>query len=269
MSERDLDPRQRRTTAAPALPLETITIPMLRITLARRPNRPRRERWYRDPWLVALIVCACCASIATASWVYASHGILLYADAHSHLLIARRVLDNVKPGLAQLGDVWLPLPQLIMVPFAWNDFLWRTGLAGTLTSMPCYVASAIYVFLTARLLTHNSRASFIGTLVFVLNPNILYLQSTPLSEPVLFATLAAASYYFVAWAQDDQMGNLVLAALATFLATLARYDGWALYLALLAALVIICVRKRRPAARTFADLLIFGSLGGIGITLWF
>ncbi len=89
----------------------------------------------------------------------------------------------------------MPLSHIIMVPLAWNDFLWRTGLAGTLTSMPCYLIASIYVFLTARRLTGDSRASFIGSLVFVLNPNILYLQTTPLSEPILFATLAAASYY--------------------------------------------------------------------------
>ena len=51
------------------------------------------------------------------------------------------------PGLAQLGNVWLPLPHLLMAPFAQNDFLWRTGLAGTLTSMPCYLIASIYVFL--------------------------------------------------------------------------------------------------------------------------
>ena len=64
--------------------------------------------------------------------------------------------------MAQLGDVWLPLSHIIMVPLAWNDFLWRTGLAGTLTSMPCYLIASIYVFLTARRLTRDSRASLIG-----------------------------------------------------------------------------------------------------------
>ena len=63
--------------------------------------------------------------------------------------------------------------------------------------MPCYLIATIYVFLAARRLTHDSRAKFVGSLVFVLNLNIRILQTTPLSEPVLFATLAAASYYFV------------------------------------------------------------------------
>ncbi len=217
---------------------ETMTLPALP-AIGRRNARTeqRRARWYHDRWFLALVICAICASVSAAVWAYQTHSILLYADAHSHLLIARRIFDNIYPGLAQLGNVWLPLPHMLMAPFAQNDFLWRTGLAGTLTSMPCYLIASIYVFLTARRLTHNSRASFIGSLLFVLNPNILYLQTTPLSETVLFATLAAASYYFVAWAQTDELRDLVAAALATLLATVSRYDGWALFLALIAAIV--------------------------------
>lgn len=258
----------QQRTPRETLPLETMTIPALHITRLPRARRQPHVRRTRDPWLVALIVCACCAAVATAWWAYANHTILLYSDAHSHLLVARRVVDGVEPGLAQLGDVWLPLPHIIMLPFIWSEFLWRTGLAGTLSSMPCYVIASLYVYLTARRLTHSGFASFVGALIFVLNPNILYLQATPLSEPALFATLVAASYYFVAWAQDDRLRDLVLAALATFLATLARYDGWALYLAMLALLIIICRRKRYPMTKTYANLIVYGTLGGIGIVLW-
>ena len=249
---------------------ETMTLPALP-AIGRRNARTeqRRARWYHDRWFLALVICAICASVSASVWSYQTHSILLYADAHSHLLIARRVVDNIYPGLAQLGNVWLPLPHLLMAPFAQNDFLWRTGLAGTLTSMPCYLIASIYVFLTARRLTHNSRASFIGSLLFVLNPNILYLQTTPLSETVLFATLAAASYYFVAWAQTDELRDLVAAALATLLATVSRYDGWALFLALIAAIIVIDWRRRQPRAKILADVILFATLGGVGIILWF
>ena len=85
----------------------------------------------------------------------------------------------------------------------------------------------------------------------------------------MFATLAAASYYFVAWAQDEQLRDLVLSALATFLATIARYDGWALYLAIMAMLLVICWRKRYPRDKTVAQVILFGTLGGVGIVGWF
>jgi hypothetical protein len=47
---------------------------------------------------------------------------LSYNDARSHLDIGRRVVEGLKPGLAQLGSVWLPLPHILMIPTIWNDF---------------------------------------------------------------------------------------------------------------------------------------------------
>jgi hypothetical protein len=156
-----------------------------------------------------------------------------------------------------------------MLPFIWNDYLWHTGLAGSFVSMPCYVISSAYIFLTARRLTRNSRASFMGTLVFVLNPNILYLQSTPLSELVLIATMTIACYYFLAWAQEDNLKYLVLAASGTFLATLARYDAWPLFIAFVILIVIVGLMRRHSRARIEANLITFSFIGGLGIALWF
>ncbi len=246
----------------------TLTLPVFKAL-----RRPRTETsavpWYHDIWHVATLVTATLASIIAAIWAYANQTIVLYSDAHSHLAAARRVLDNVQPGIGQLGSVWLPLPHIIMLPLIWNHFLWQTGLAGTLTSMPCYIVTAGTIFLTIRRLTLDSRASFIGALVFVLNPNILYLQSTPLSEPILFAMLALASYFFLLWAEADKKRHLLLAATFTMLATVARYDGWALYLAFLVLLVIISWLRHAPRGKLLLDLTLFGTLGGFGIALWF
>ncbi len=223
----------------------------------------------RDPWLTATILIAYSMSIGTFWYFFQRHQLVLYGDTYAHMLIVRRVLDNATPGLAQLGGVWLPLPHLVMLPFIWNDYLWRTGIAGSLPSMICYLIAAIYLFLSARRLTKDSRASFVGTLLFILNPNVLYLQSTALSEIVLIATLTASSYYFLAWVQDENLNDLILAALATFLATLSRYDGWALFLAMLAMIILIGILKRLPWKHIEANVIIFGTMGGLGIALWF
>ena len=47
---------------------------------------------------------------------------LNYGDAIAHLHIARRVFDSHRPGLSQLGSVWLPLPHLLMIPFAFGRY---------------------------------------------------------------------------------------------------------------------------------------------------
>lgn len=242
---------------------ETVTTPTP-ISVKRRVGQPRK-----DPWLVATLLTSCIVSIVSLWYFFQHHQLLLIGDTYSHALIARRLLDNLTPGVAQLGGIWLPLPHLLMLPFIWNDYLWRTGLAGSFVSMPCYVTAALYLFLAARRLTHNSPASFVGTLLFILNPNILYLQSTPLSELVLTATLVMAVYYFLAWTQEDKLKYLVWAAAATFFATLARYDAWLLLPVFLFLIVVIGKLKHLPWAHIESNLLAFGSLGGLGIVLWF
>jgi hypothetical protein len=247
----------------------TFTLPDIPRLSFGRIRIVKKAGWYSDPWLIGVIASSAIIGIL-ADWVcYHNQLILLYSDAHSHLMAARRVFDNVRPGLAQLGSVWLPLPHVLMLPLIWNHFLWSTGLAGTLTALPCYVVAAMAIFLTVRRLTNNSLVSFIGTQIFILNPNVLYLQSTPLSEPVLFATLAIASYYFVVWAQESKTKYLLLTALWAMLATVARYDGWPLFLAFLVLIVIIDLQHHEIWGKIASDLVLFGFLGGLGIMLWF
>ena len=232
------------------------------------PKHPAWQRWLKDPWLFATFVIACIASGISCWYFFQHHQILLYDDSISHLRIARRVFDNTTPGLAQLGGVWLPLPHVLMLPFIWNDYLWRTGLAGSFSSMLCYLVAVVYLFRSARRLTQDNRASFIGTLAFIVNPGVLYLQSTPLSEIVCAATVLMACYYFLAWIQDDHPKYLVGMAAGAFLATLSRYDGWGLFLILLVLLVIVGFIKRQHWVQIEGTVLIFSSLGSLGIVLW-
>ncbi len=222
----------------------------------------------RDLWFVATIFIACVVSIAACAYYFQQHEIIFYGDAISHMRIARSVFDSATPGLGQLGTVWLPLPHILMWPFIWNDFLWQTGLAGSFVSMPCYVITSIYIFLLVRRLTKNSSAGFIAALAFILNPTVLYLQSTPLSETVCMTTFAMSAYYFLCWVQEDRPKFLVLTAACTFLATLARYDGWALFVAFLVLVPFIGLLKRRGISRLFGDSILFLLLGGLGIALW-
>ena len=222
----------------------------------------------RDLWLVATVAIACIVSIAACIYYFQQHQILLYGDAYSHMRIARSIFDSATPGIAQFGGIWLPLPHILMLPFIWDDYLWRTGLAGSFVAMPCYVLSAAYIFLSARRLTKHSLASFLGTLVFIFNPNILYVQSTPLSETVCIVTFTAACYYFLVWAYEDHTPHLIFAAAATFLATLARYDGWPLFLAMLVMTLIIGLMKKKSLVQIMASQILFGLLGGFGIALW-
>lgn len=222
----------------------------------------------QDRWLVAVVITALVASITATVYLFQHHAILLYSDAYFHLRIARRIFDSATPGIGQLGTTWVPLPHLLMLPFVWNDYLWRSGLAGSIPAMVCYVVSAIYLYLSGKRLTRSGVASFIGTLVFVLNPNILYLQGTPLSELVCIVTFTMGGYYFLAWVQENRLRSLVLMAASTCLATMARYDGWSLFGVLCLLVPAVVLLKKQRLRQAEGSLLVFLSLGALGIVLW-
>lgn len=110
--------------------------------------------------------------------------------------------------------------------------------------------------------------NFVGTLVYILNPNVLYLQATPLTEPVCQATFTMTCYFLLAWVQEDKRKYLILTAIGTLLATLARYDGWVLVVICPAVIVLTGLVKRFPIRKIEGYLLVFTVLGSTGIILW-
>jgi cellulose synthase/poly-beta-1,6-N-acetylglucosamine synthase-like glycosyltransferase len=243
------------------------TLPMPVVIPAARAERRVPLVWWKNPWIFVLILVTANVSIAVCNISLQHYAILLYSDAYSHLRIPLRVLET-HFSIAQFGGVWLPLPHLLMLPFIWNTFMWRTGLAGSIPSMICYVVSAVFLFRSAYRLTKDNLASFVGVLMFALNPNILYLQTTPLSELVCIATFTMACYFFLAWTQEDQPRYLVLAAGSTFLATMARYDGWMLVIILPVLIVVVGRLRRHKLARIESNIIIFLVLAALGIALW-
>jgi len=183
------------------------------------------EIWRPETWVLFLALIA--GGIATI-WSYSKDYIIAYGDAESHLNIAKRVVDSLTPEFAQLGGIWLPLPHIFLMPFVYFDWLWRTGLAGSIVSGIAFIISAVYIYKIAHLLTKNTGASFLAALVFILNPNILYLQSTPMTELSLIVFFVLSSYNFILFLKDEELLPLIMAAFFGFCATLSRYDGWAL-----------------------------------------
>jgi hypothetical protein len=134
-----------------------------------------------------LIIIAVMMSIIAWYISYATNLSLTYNDSMSHLNIARLVVDNQEPGISQIGSVWLPLNHILPVVFVWNDWAWRTGLAASIFSMLAYVLSLIAIYQTVFILSKKRIAAFIGAFAFGVNLNMLYLQSTPLTEPLYVA----------------------------------------------------------------------------------
>ena len=193
---------------------------------------------------------------------------LSYNDARSHLDIGRRVVEGLKPGIAQLGSVWLPLPHILMIPTVWNDTMWHSGLSGALQSMISYVATGGIIYHYLKRLRVMILGRFTAIFVFATNLNVLYLQSTAMTELLLIATMTAAAYELLVWWKSDNLLTLIRASFWVMMASLIRYDGWFLFL-MVTLLVTIHTFKKFGYKAAEGKFLFFSTLGALGIALWF
>ncbi len=161
-----------------------------------------------------------------AFWLLRKGYILYYGDAQAHLNISRGIFDARSPGFDQLGTVWLPSLHLLTLPFVQNDWLWTTGLAGTIPVAACFVIAGTCFYLAARH-TYRARLSAVVVIVcFALNPNLLYLSAIPMTESIFLAGLAVAFLAILRFEVTQQRGYLVLGIFASWFMSLTRYDGW-------------------------------------------
>jgi hypothetical protein len=131
----------------------------------------------------AVIACCTMASAAAIIWSWRHDAMLNYGDAIAHLHIARRVFDSRTPRFSQLGSVWLPLPHILLIPFVQDYQWWATGLAGVIPSALAYIAACAGIYrLTRRFASRSAAALALG--FFAFNPNLLYLQTTAMTEPL-------------------------------------------------------------------------------------
>jgi hypothetical protein len=200
--------------------------------------------------------------------------VLLYVDSISHLEITRRVVSSTSPGLAQLGYVWLPLPHLLMLPLVWITPLYKNGFAGSVVSMAAYVATAVLIYKIAYRLSGKKFAGVVAAGVFALNVNMLYMQSTPMTEALLFCTLAAMVYCIQQWADTDKYQYLVAGALSALCATLTRYESWPILACLVIAVLVIAWHRKGGLTRkirwnsTQDRFIVFAIVAFAGIMGW-
>ena len=86
----------------------------------------------------------------------------VYGDGVAHVNIARKVVDSPDSSLwrryIQIGSPWLPLQTVMMLPLVTNDWMWRTGVAGSIVSMISFVAAAVSLYLLAATLYRKEDA---------------------------------------------------------------------------------------------------------------
>ncbi len=199
---------------------------------------------------VAVLAFAMAASFAAIVWSW-NHGAMLnYGDAVAHLHIARRVFDSRIPRLTELGSVWLPLPHILLIPFVQNYAWWANGLAGVIPSASAYIASCAGIYRLAR---HwlNPAPSGLALAFFALNPNLLYMQTTAMTEPLFLCEVIWIVVWLVEWrlcvdenpVQAGRTQSLIAGALIAAIFT--RYDGWIIALVAWTGIGIALLKRGR------------------------
>lgn len=206
--------------------------------------------------------------VATLVWCLRHNTILSYADAPTHLNLARRAHDDLHPGLGQLGDYWLPLAHVLELPFVWNDTLWHTGLAGAIPSMGCYLLSTWCLYQLGRLATGQRIPGVIAAVAFAANPNILYLHVLPMFEPAIIASTLAATVLLAKWLQGGGFGLLVGAGAAVSIATTSRYEVWGFALASVAVVGVGLWQAGDRGSRFRDRLMLYVIPAWYGMALW-
>jgi len=223
------------------------------------------------------------AAIATAGGTaaalhYARLGLTLsHYDARGHLIVARRVFDSITPGWQQFGAVWLPLPHLLNAIPVQLDLLYRTGASGVAISVVSFAIAATAIAAIVLRLTASVVAAGVAAAVFVLNPNVLYLQATPMTEPLLLALLTLGVALLI---RDLPPSFARVQGVVLALACLTRYEAWPVtYLAIVLA-GFAWLRQGRPVSATLRRfgtvalyptlaLILFAIVSRVVVGRWF
>ena len=196
--------------------------------------------------LIIIIIISAIAGLIAQYISFSDEYIFAYRDSIYRLDASRRFLDSTNPGLFnQIGTVWLPLPNFLMFPFASINILWKTGLAGSIVNFVCYIFNAIAIFLTLKILAENKVAQYTGMFLFILNPNILYFQTTPMSEQIYLTFISFGIYYLVKWNVTRTTKDVFLAGIFTAMASCTRYDGWTFAMAAVVLIFILSIINKQ------------------------
>jgi hypothetical protein len=194
------------------------------------------------------------------AYYYANGLTTAHFDAKAHLVVARRIVDSIEPGYVQMGTHWLPLIHLLYLPFVLFDYQYRTALGPSLVSVFAFVLSGWLVYRISSRVTGSNRTGLFASIVLLGNPNLQYLQSCPLTEPIYMALLLLAVDGLLQWRDGEGPALPWLPAVWAALGALCRYEGWYFVASVIILLLFDIVQCRSSARRNIrAAVLYLGS----------
>jgi len=260
-----------RPLPQPILRSEPLT-PSSAISKEGRPSLRAYIAKNADLALMLLVMLAAVAIIIVFFLIYFDAGVTMsFGDGITKLNNARRVFDNVqgKLSLAQIGGVWLPLMSLLMLPTIWIDPMYHNGLSGSVTSMVSFVATAVIVFEIVRTLTGSRLGALAASAVVLLNINLIYFGTTPMTEVLLVAALSMSALALVKLERSPRStGWLLGASVALAVSALVRYEAWFLIVVAVPIMAVAFWTKHIRGRELLARLMTLFALPAFLMFCW-
>jgi len=198
----------------------------------------------RDLWIVTLVALA--IGVGAAAVYYIQDLTLSHYDAKAHLVVARRIVDSMRPGWMQIGAVWLPLPHLLNVLPVQFDMFYRTGLSAVAFSVTGFVVAAVSLWWIVARATRSALAGWAAFAVFAAHPDVLYLQATPMTESLLMGFCLVGTALTWKWIMTRGTSRAWPAAVTLALACLTRYEAWPITIATVGLAAAVLIRMGVP-----------------------
>ncbi len=213
------------------------------------------ERVSRIIFLAGVVV-----GIACFLYYYARGLTVAHYDAKAHLLVARRMVDSLEPGYGQMGVNGLPLVHLVYLPFVIFDSQYKSGLLPSILSVLAFAVSGWLCYRISFRITGSIAAGVFAAIILLANPNLQYLQSCPLTEPLYMMLLLLALESLISWRESDHTSQPWMAAVWLSLGALCRYEGWYVFAGLLLLLAYDFWTQYMPRRKVIQAAAVFVSV---------
>lgn len=229
-----------------------------------------------DRRLKAAVFAVCFALyLAAGYWLQVRNGFIM-GDTLSRVVATQSVVFSRDPHLAAIGFIFTPVAAMVQIPAILTSPLWpdiaARAFSGTIMSAAFMAGGATQILGMGTDRGLPRTYSLAITVLFALNPMIVFYGSNGMSEAPFIFFMAWAVRRLIMWMLDDDAHHLVAAGgIAMGLAYLTRYDALA---CIAAAGVLVGVTTYLRATgpprlrRAILDMLIISGPGVLAFLGW-
>jgi hypothetical protein len=213
--------------------------------------------------------------LAVGYWLQVRHGFIL-GDALSRVSAAQSAVFSRDPHLAAVGFIFTPLTAMLQIPAVLLSPLWpamtESAFSGTIVSAVFMAGGVVQILGMGT--DRGLRRSYVLaiTVLFALNPMIVFYGSNGMSEAPFIFFLSWAVRRLIMWMIDDDVHHLVAAGgIAMGLAYLTRYDAVACVAAaglLVGTTTYLRARPQPRVRRALLDMLLVSGPGFAAFVGW-